>query len=95
VPAERTSAPRGHWKDKENQKAFLDQLAIKLNIQKPEDWYKVTSQLVLEKGGSFLAKYYNYSLIRGNNTTLLLYLPKKLFKPLIHLMTGKQLSNLQ
>jgi hypothetical protein len=63
--------PRGYWKDKENQKEFFDQLAIKWNIQKPEDWNKVTNEMVLKEGGRFIVDYYNRSLQQGNN--LLLY----------------------
>jgi hypothetical protein len=49
-----TSKPYGYWKDKENQKKFFDQLAIKWNIQKPEDWNKVTKEMVMKEGGSFI-----------------------------------------
>jgi hypothetical protein len=56
--------PRGYWSNKENQRAFFDQLAIKLNIQKPEDWNKVPTSM-LEEGKSFLAKYYNFSVRKG------------------------------
>jgi hypothetical protein len=59
--------PRGHWKDKENQKEFFDQLAIKWNIQKPEDWNKVTNKMVLKEGGRFIDRYYNGSLQQGIN----------------------------
>jgi hypothetical protein len=59
--------PRGYWQDKENQKKFFDQLAIKWNIQKPEDWNKMTCDMVVKEGGSFIYKYYNGSLNQGNN----------------------------
>jgi hypothetical protein len=59
--------PRGYWKDKENQKKFFDQLAIKWNIQKPADWNKVTYDMVLKEGGSSIVYYYNGSLKEGNN----------------------------
>jgi hypothetical protein len=45
---------------------FFDQLAIKLNIQKPEDWLEVHSKTVLkERGSVFLHKLHNGSLIKG------------------------------
>jgi hypothetical protein len=66
VPSEGKPKRHGYWKDKENQKAFFDQLAIKLNIKRPEDWHKVTGRLILNEGGSFLSKYYHYSPLRGN-----------------------------
>jgi hypothetical protein len=62
--------PRGYWKAKENQKEFFDQLAIKWNIQKPDDWNKVTNEMVLKEGGNFIANYYNGSLQRGINMYL-------------------------
>jgi hypothetical protein len=54
-----------YWKDKANQKAFFDQVAIKWNIQKPEDWYKVTKEMAFMEGGRFIGTYYNGSLIKG------------------------------
>jgi hypothetical protein len=59
--------PHGHWKDIRNQRAFFDQLAIKLNIKKPEDWYVVKTQTVLDEGGNFIISYYNSTLILGTN----------------------------
>jgi hypothetical protein len=58
----------GYWKDLQNQKKFFDQLAIKWNIQKPEDWHKVTYKMVVKEGGSFVSDYYNGSLTQGNNS---------------------------
>lgn len=47
----------------ENQKKFLDELAMKLNIKNPSDWGKFTTRLVYELGeGSLLTSYYNNSL---------------------------------
>ena len=65
--------PRGYWKDKENQKAFFDQLAIKWNIQRPEDWNKVTCDTMVRKGGSFINAYYNGSLKQGTNVSCVIY----------------------
>jgi hypothetical protein len=68
VPVKRK--PQGHWKDKENQKVFFDQLVIKWNIQKPEDWNKVTYNMVVKEGGRFIVDYYNGSLQQGINMYL-------------------------
>jgi hypothetical protein len=57
--------PRGHWTHMENQKAFFDQLAVKYNIQKAEDWNKVTTTMVVKEGGSFITRFYNGSLKIG------------------------------
>jgi hypothetical protein len=40
-------------------------LAVKWNIQKPDDWSKVTTKMVLEEGGYFITTYYNSSLSQG------------------------------
>jgi hypothetical protein len=67
---------RGYWKDKENQKAFFEKLATKLNIKKPEDWNKVTTELVKKEGGGFVNRYYSSSVIQGNIITSLVNLSK-------------------
>jgi hypothetical protein len=64
VPTKKKSP--GYWEDKKNQKEFFDQLASKWNIQKSDDWNKVTTQMVLKEGGSFITHYYNGSLTQGN-----------------------------
>jgi hypothetical protein len=58
--------PSGYWKDINNQRAFFDQLASQLDIQKPEDWHRITASMVIEKGGRFIKKYYGESLSKGN-----------------------------
>ena len=66
--------PLGYWKDLDNQRAFFDALAIKLNIHKPEDWYRVTRKTVIQEGGYFVPQYYG-SVTKGNFyslTTLIL-----------------------
>jgi hypothetical protein len=54
-----------NWKDTKNQKTFFDQLATKWNIQKLDDWNKVTTSMVVKEGGSFINSYYNSSLQKG------------------------------
>jgi hypothetical protein len=47
----------------------MDQLAIKWNIKKPEDWFKVTIKMVKkEYGGSFLRTHYKGSMRRGSKS---------------------------
>jgi hypothetical protein len=66
-----TAKPRGYWKDKKNQKEFFDQLAVKWNIQKPEDWHTVsTKKVIKEEGGSFIVTYYNGSPHKGKEVFL-------------------------
>jgi hypothetical protein len=61
-----TTKARGYWKDRDIHKAFFDQLAIKYNIQKLEDWNKVTTRMVVNEGGSSIIRHYNGSLVQGN-----------------------------
>jgi hypothetical protein len=65
VSAPVAKKPPGYWKDKENQKKFFDQLAIKRNIQTMDDWNQVTTDVVVKEGGSFIDYYYNGSLQQG------------------------------
>jgi hypothetical protein len=60
---------RGYWKDIKNQKAFFDQLAAKWNIQKMEDWNKVTRKMLLKEGGHFITGHYNSSPQQGTNVS--------------------------
>jgi hypothetical protein len=55
----------GHWKTVFNQREFFDKLAKKWNINRPEDWYKVTTTMIFEEGGFFLRNYYQGSLIKA------------------------------
>jgi hypothetical protein len=40
-------------------------LAVKLDIQKPEDWQRVGVNTILKEGGNFLVTYYKSSVSRG------------------------------
>ena len=48
-----------------HQREFLDDLAVRLKITKPEDWKSIKPKDVIQKGGSFLRKYYRSSLSQG------------------------------
>lgn len=51
------------WNTKENQKRFLDEVAKKLQLKKPNDWGKVTVRQVNKMGGgTLLTTYFNGSL---------------------------------
>jgi hypothetical protein len=67
VPTPLAKKPHEYWKDKQNQKEFFDQLAIKWNIQTPNDWNKVTQKMLYKEGGHFIRKYYNNSPQRGTD----------------------------
>jgi hypothetical protein len=57
----------GRWKDIQNQREFFDRLAIKWNIQKPEEWNKVTYRMAVKEGATFIKRYYKDSLQRGTS----------------------------
>jgi hypothetical protein len=54
-----------NWKDVHNQRTFFDQLAVKLNIKNPQDWFNVTLRTIQNEGAYFVTRYYNSSLIQG------------------------------
>jgi hypothetical protein len=56
---------KGYWRDAKNRRLFFDQLANKLNLKRPEDWYRVTSHTVVKEGGHFIKTYYNGSVVQG------------------------------
>jgi hypothetical protein len=57
--------PAKYWQDISHQRTFFENLASKLNIQKPEDWYKVSIETFVQHGGAFVNNYYQGSLVRG------------------------------
>jgi hypothetical protein len=62
---------RGYWRDKERQRKFFDELAMKLKIQKPEDWLNVPSKTFMqEEGGSYIKHAYG-SFYKGKYFALL------------------------
>ena len=53
---------KNYWKDKENQKEFMDRLYKHLNLTSLDDWQRVSVKTFTEKGGkTLLSRYYNYS----------------------------------
>ncbi len=58
-----SQVPRGHWDDISNQRAFMDELAKKLNIHDKEDWYKVSVKMVKQCGGAGVLSKYKDSVI--------------------------------
>jgi hypothetical protein len=55
----------GRWKDIKVQRQFFDQLASKLHIRQPQDWFRVTCKTVLNEGGHFVRNFYKGSVIKG------------------------------
>ncbi len=52
--------PLGYWNVIDNQRAFLDDIAKKLNITQHEDWYRISRRVLQQHGGaSLLSKYKN------------------------------------
>jgi hypothetical protein len=46
--------PRNFWKDMGNQRKFFDWLAKELDILTPSDWYRVSANAIVAKGGGGL-----------------------------------------
>jgi hypothetical protein len=52
--------PQKYWDSLENQRAYMDWIAVTLEIKSMEDWYRLGSrQLVMRKGAGLLEKYDN------------------------------------
>ncbi len=76
----RHAVPWGHWSNRRNQRAFLDDLARKLSIltivswltdtdiREPNDWYNVSLQQVAASGGLSMLSRHKHSLITALKT---------------------------
>jgi len=51
----------GYWKNKSTQREFMEYLGKQLNLQHMDEWYKVTTRQISEKGGGGLLRKYNGS----------------------------------
>lgn len=72
--------PRGYWNTRQNQKIFLDALALKLNVKQPSDWGKIKTIEILRNGGAALLKKYGtsvYSVVKGVYTGMKFYVVSK------------------
>ena len=48
----------GFWKNADNHKKFMNDLSIKLNIQNPQDWNKISTSTIKKNGGKTLLQVY-------------------------------------
>jgi len=57
----------GHWKSLSNQREYFDNLAKKLDIKEPDDWYYISVRQIEKQfgGRGILNRYYNGSLIKA------------------------------
>jgi hypothetical protein len=53
------SLPPGYWKSVDRQRELFDWMEKQLNIVSKEDWYKVSSEDVEQKGGSAVLNRYS------------------------------------
>ena len=69
---QREHHPREYWKDKENQKQYLEVFASKNGIRNHSDWYDVTrKQLIDHKGFQLFVYYPNiYELVKQHYPTV-------------------------
>ena len=51
--------PSGYWNNKENIENFIHFIKEKYNLQNPDDWNKITTQLIQSNGGSTLLLQYS------------------------------------
>ncbi len=48
------NVPHGHWNQLDNQQSFMDDIEMKLQVTKPEDWFQLTSAMIQQYGGGGL-----------------------------------------
>jgi hypothetical protein len=64
------NVPPSHWSDIQNQRKFLEWIADELGMEKQEDWYNVSSTMVMRKhGAGFFMNYYGKCLYKALRTT--------------------------
>jgi hypothetical protein len=54
--------PHNYWKDKGNQRQFMDWIADSQGVTSQEDWYQLTGDLIQSLGGCRMLNLYNNSL---------------------------------
>lgn len=54
--------PHRYWKDKANQRNFLENIAKEFHVGSPKEWGKITTALIIERGGTSLIKAHKESL---------------------------------
>jgi len=59
----RKSVPQGYWKDRANQRAFMDMIRAEKGIKTAEDWKAVRKVDVIAMGGSGILNLHNGSLL--------------------------------
>lgn len=60
----RPKTPSDHWKNVENRRRFMDNIAAEFGVRKAEDWQRVSRRAVQEAGGYRLLALYENSLYR-------------------------------
>lgn len=72
--------PKSYWDKEENCRIFMDEIAMKNNIQSENDWKKVSTTMFKRNGGSVSTKLLysliNKELLRKHNDSLLSVLKK-------------------
>lgn len=53
---------RGFWKNIENRKSVLNQLALRFNIKEPHEWGVITVKKLKEQGAGSALKIFNFSM---------------------------------
>lgn len=56
---------QGFWSNFQNQRQFLDDLALKLGIKEKKDWGSISTKVITANGGRTLLNHHNGSLYRA------------------------------
>src|SRR5689334_11764989 len=66
---EEPNVPSRFWTEGTNHRAFFNWLGKQLGYKELDDWYNVTTEIILKHGGlSLLREYYNNSLSQALQT---------------------------
>lgn len=56
---------KGYWKLKQNQRNFLEKVALKFNVKNEQDWHRIGTRDIIAEGGAALLARYGNSLMRS------------------------------
>eukprot|EP01027_Heterolobosea_sp_BB2_P018918 GEZU01026579.1.p1 GENE.GEZU01026579.1~~GEZU01026579.1.p1 ORF type:complete len:601 (+),score=135.41 GEZU01026579.1:14-1816(+) len=64
VKVQKLEVPRSFWKNINNQRLFMDKVAVDMQVKNFEDWYSVSVKEIIARGGGPLLKdYYENSML--------------------------------
>ncbi len=91
----RGNVRKGYWLNMEIQRKYFDRIGRSLGMQSYEDWYKVQRSDLQDKAGHEIIRYYNGSIIKGENSFTMYTKQHKRSLPYIQSIHGRCGSSLR